>query len=762
VLTAILLRTQIASAQTPGDVPVVTADAVTPNAGSGAIQSFDLSYTDSAGATDLRQTWVWFNPAFTSSAHSCLAYYQPGTNTLNLLDDAGTKWLSAPIGSGTLQNSQCAIALIALGSNSGNTLTFTLAVTFKAGFAGTHTIFMYATNGKQTSGWQTRGTWTVPAAATPVVTADSVTPNAGTGTTETFVLSYSDTAGATDLRQTWVWFNPTFSSSAHSCLAYYQPGTNYLNLLDDAGTTWLSAPLLGNGTLQNRQCAIALASTTAVPSGNTLTLTLAVTFKPAFAGTKTIFIYATNGTQTSGWQTRGSWTVPVPVPVTPVVTADSVTPNAGTGVTQTFVMAYGDTAGGTSDLQEAWIVFSPTSSPAPGQFAHSCVVITQPNLISLLDDDGVTVLSAPNLENPILQNSQCAIYPGNFLPVWGGTGNTVTLTLGMIFKPAFAGTKTIFMLATNGFQTSGWQTRGTWTVPVGAVITADSVTPNAGTGVTQTFGLLYSDTGAANDLRQAWAWFNPTFSSSAAHSCLVYYDLGTGRLNLLDDAGRTWLSAPLGSGTLQNSQCAIALASSWTASGGNGLVNTLTLALAMSFTPAFSGTQTIFMYATNGTQSSGWQARGTWTVSAGPVPVVTADTVTPNGGTGATQTFQLAYSDTAGAGDLQQTWVWFNPTFASSSAHSCLAYYQAGIDILNLLDDAGATWLRLPASFGTTLQNGQCTITLGTRVSTLNTLTVPLTVTFQPAFAGTQTIFMYATNGTQTSGWQTRGTWTVP
>jgi len=434
--------------------PVVTANSVTPSTGTGATQTFALAYGDTAGATDLQQTWVWFNPTFaSSSANSCLVYYDRGTNLLNLLDDAGAMWLSAPLGSGTLQNSQCAIALASSTAvPSGNTLTLTLAVTFAPKFVGTQTIFMYATNGTQMSGWQTRGTWMVPA----IITADSVTPNAGTGATQTFALAYGDTAGATDLHQTWVWFNPTFgSSSANSCLVYYDRGTNLLYLVNDAGTAWLSAPL-GSGTLQNSQCAIALAGSTAVPSGNTLTLTLAFTFTSAFAGAQNVYMFATNGTQSSGWQPRGTWTVPATPP--PVVTADSVTPDAGTGATQTFTLAYGDTAG-------------------------------------------------------------------------------------------------------------------------------------------------------AADLHQTWVWFDGTFASSASNSCLVYYDLGTNLLYLINDAGTAWLSALLGSGTLQNSQCAIALASSTVVPGGN----TLTLTLALTFAPKFTGPQTIFMYATNGAQTSGWQTRGTWT-----------------------------------------------------------------------------------------------------------------------------------------------------
>jgi hypothetical protein len=182
-------------------------------------------------------------------------------------------------------------------------------MTFKAPFAGAKNIYMYADNlFGAGSGWIDRGDWTVPTPAT--VTVDSSTPSSGSGSTQSFALAYSDSIGATDLQQTWVWFNATLAStSANSCLLYYVRATNTLNLINDAGTTWLSATL-GSGTLQNSQCAVALGSSTAAPSGNTLTLTLAMTFKSAFAGMKNIYMYGQNGTgANSGWQDRGDWTV---------------------------------------------------------------------------------------------------------------------------------------------------------------------------------------------------------------------------------------------------------------------------------------------------------------------------------------------------------------------------------------------------------------------------------------------------------------------
>jgi hypothetical protein len=292
------------------------------------------------------------------------------------------------------------------------------------------------------------------------------------------------------------------------------------------------------------------------------------------------------------------------------------------------------------------------------------------------------------------------------------------------------------------------------------VVTADSVTPNSGSGTTQTFALAYSDTAGTSDLTQVWAWFNATFASTAANSCLVYYVRGTNTLNLINGAGTAWLSLPLGGGgTLENGSCAIALGSTTTALAGN----TLTLNLAVTFKAAFAGDKSVFMYATNGSQNSGWQTRGTWTVPGGGA-AVTADSVTPNAGTGATQTFALQYSDSGGGVNLTQTWVWFNATFASTAANSCLVYYDATTGQLNLINDGGTGWLSAALPGGATLQNASCAIALGSssRVISGNTMTLTLALTFKPAFSGGKNVYMYATNGTLNSGWQTRGTWTVP
>jgi len=91
---------------------------------------------------------------------------------------------------------------------------------------------------------------------------------------------------------------------------YYDKVSNAVYLLNDPGAAWLSATLGATGTLQNSSCSINLATSSMSVSGNTLNVTLAITFTPAFTGPKNIYMYGANATLNSGWQTRGTWTVP--------------------------------------------------------------------------------------------------------------------------------------------------------------------------------------------------------------------------------------------------------------------------------------------------------------------------------------------------------------------------------------------------------------------------------------------------------------------
>jgi len=63
--------------------------------------------------------------------------------------------------------------------------------------------------------------------------------------------------------------------------------------------------------LQNSQCLLNVATTTVNTGGNTLTLNLAMMFKPAYAGSRNVYLYAVDMSGlSSGWQQHGTWDVP--------------------------------------------------------------------------------------------------------------------------------------------------------------------------------------------------------------------------------------------------------------------------------------------------------------------------------------------------------------------------------------------------------------------------------------------------------------------
>ena len=142
--------------------PVVVG--VTPNSGSGPLQTFSFQIGDANGAADLTSVSVLFN-ASPTVANGCSVTYTRAQNALALLTDAG----AAPTGtitpgSGSQQNSQC--VLNGSGSSvstAGTILTLNLALTFLPAFNGNKNIYVQATNPFGSVNWQAEGTWTVPA-----------------------------------------------------------------------------------------------------------------------------------------------------------------------------------------------------------------------------------------------------------------------------------------------------------------------------------------------------------------------------------------------------------------------------------------------------------------------------------------------------------------------------------------------------------------------------------------------------------------------
>ena len=445
------------------------------------------------------------------------------------------------------------------------------------------------------------------------VTANSVTPSSGTGLSENFNFVLADPNGAADISYVIITFGPSSSELAGVCLLYYNPPpANVLYLLNDAGTDWVGAQSLGTpGALQNSQCSLNTGASSSFGSGNNLTVDLALTFKSAFAGNRTIYA-VTNGKSgwTSNWLTLGTWNVSgttASQPPAPV----SVLPSSGNGLTGSFSFLFAD-PNGYADISSVSMNFGAGNSTS-----GACYLSYSPppaNTLSLLNDAGTAAVGSQSLGTPgTLQNSQCSINTGASSS--SGSGNNLTVNLALTFKGAFAGTKNIYAFATGqSGSASGWQTMGTWTVPatVNQPPSPVSVTPNSGNGSSGTFAFLFTDPNGYADISSVAMNFGA--SNSTAGVCYLSYNPPPANtLSLLNDAGTAAAgSQSLGTaGTLQNSQCSINTG----ASSSSASSNNLTVSLALTFKSGFAGNQSLFASATGQSGSaSGWQTVGTWTV----------------------------------------------------------------------------------------------------------------------------------------------------
>jgi len=125
-------------------------------------------------------------------------------------------------------------------------------------------------------------------------------------------VTFHDPTDAMNITNAQVLLN-TFLDGNSACYLGYVRADNALYLVTDVSPGLLGPiiPNSGSGSVQNSQCILNGVGTTSVVSGTDLTLTISLTFKPAFAGTKVVYTAAQTGaTANTGWQARGVWTVP--------------------------------------------------------------------------------------------------------------------------------------------------------------------------------------------------------------------------------------------------------------------------------------------------------------------------------------------------------------------------------------------------------------------------------------------------------------------
>lgn len=284
---------------------------ITPNAGSGTSGTFVVQATDPNGSTSLQQLDLFVGTAVGATS-SCYIEYNPTTKVLYLQSNDGSTWAQAALASGAaLANSQCSInTATASATASGQNLNLSLPITFSGTFAGTRSLFTFAADSTGAmTGWQSGGSWTVPAPSSAGTIAVAVSPSSGAGRSQTFTLQASSSGGASAIRQAALVIGPQVGANK-SCSIQYDPVTRMVSLRSSNNSSWLQG-LAGSATaLSNNMCSVDTASVVTSSLNNTLSVMLPVTFTKSLSGTKSLFGSATDATGTStGWQTLGTYTV---------------------------------------------------------------------------------------------------------------------------------------------------------------------------------------------------------------------------------------------------------------------------------------------------------------------------------------------------------------------------------------------------------------------------------------------------------------------
>jgi hypothetical protein len=170
-------------------------------------------------------------------------------------------------------------------SGSGNSLTLNLSLTFTEAYAGRKSVFTDV-NG---SGYYAAVTGYTVTGTPPTLSTNSVSPQNGSGSSQVFTFVFSDPSGYADLLsgRYHVLINSTVDGTS-SCWVLLQ-STGLSLAPDDPNQSWAFVPYGSPASVQNSQCLVNGAATNISGSGNSLTLSLSLTFTAGYSGTKNVY-----------------------------------------------------------------------------------------------------------------------------------------------------------------------------------------------------------------------------------------------------------------------------------------------------------------------------------------------------------------------------------------------------------------------------------------------------------------------------------------
>jgi hypothetical protein len=195
----------------------------------------------------------------------------------------------------------------------------------------------------------------------------------------------------------------------------------------------------------------------------------------------------------------------------------------------------------------------------------------------------------------------------------------------------------------------------------------------------------------------------------------------------------------------------------------------------VTFEAAFAGPRNAYLLANdlNG-RSSGWRAKGSYTVDASQIAGPGVLGIEPLSGASTTAAFTATFSHGGGAGQHYLAYMLFLPTpnvVQYTATGSCLVEYNRISHGMRLVNDAGTNWLgplegiRLGAP-GASLANDVCSIDITQAAASVkrNLLVVSVPVTFKNPIGRVVGTFLQAfdvkgkfTGMTQIGGWTPNG-----
>ncbi len=574
----------------------------------------------------------------------------------------------------------------------------------------------------------------------------SVSPASGSGNMVTFTAQYSDPAGPSAFQSVALLVNSSASTN-YACYITYSIASNTFALANDLAASGSSTVLPNGGSAQNNQCSLSGIGSSVSTAGNTLTMTVVLSFQASFAGSQKVYLWAQDSNTNTGWVAKGTWTVTVPPPQPSVV---SVSPNSNSGGAQTFQFVFADTQNPTNIVATA-MVFAPSLS----SFNNTCYIVYDAvhATIQLEYDNmsGATVRSIAS--NTPLSNSHCTVGAAGV----SYSALSLILTVSVTFNGKFSGAQNIFMYAAEGSGTpnTGWVNEGTYTVLAGGNPVANSVVPSTGSGPGQRFSVTVSDAGGSGFLQDIGVLIAPTLSYNNA--CLLVYDRVAGVIALsYDNPSHGSSEVAFGSNsTISNSQCSLNAATSTVVFGTNQVVLTLSIA----FSATYSGPMNVYVQAYEASTSSGWQALGTWTVTGG---TPSADSVTPSSGAGSNLiNFTFSATDTVNGNNISSIGMLYTAGAPTNTANACYLLYNRTAATIGLYDNTGTILSTKPVGSSATLANSQCAVGFVQATPSGNSILLSIQLLFYPAFDGVKTVYENAMEPSGSSGWVQRGTWTV-